>query len=130
MFVVMNVGVKVMTREDTIRLLKFIIEIANQESMNEENSATMREKYKFRHEIYKTHLKLLQLPQRTIDNLEVGDYIEYVYESVAGNNVLEKDIVEEDDVDWLKSNANFIEKPTIIPHQAITLLQEILGGKE
>ncbi len=68
--------------------------------------------------------KLLSLPTRTIENIEVGDMV--VYKDKAGNNevIFINGFFNQFQARYVGSNLDYI-----IPHQALELLKEVVGNE-
>ncbi len=74
---------------------------------------------------YETLLNLLQLPQRTIETLEVGDYVEFMDMDDEKQSVI---IQIGEALGYLNMYFNHCRatKIKIIPHEAIELLKEVI----
>lgn len=115
-----------MSREEKIEILKRIIE--NFKSHIEEYEDLLLDVDLFRQltyqlSIFERELKLLLLPQRTIDTLEVGDIV--IVTNEVGRLAF---LIETETQRYIYSkNKDWFNITDIIPHEVLELLKEILS---
>lgn len=114
-----------LSREEKIRFLKDRINFRKLRLEAVENDSDSYKKYEYDITIYERELKLLQLPQRTIETLEVGDIVLTKHDVL--NEIFATTIRNETLRHTYISHKDWFNVVQIIPHEALELLKEVIG---